>query len=84
MQPAVIHVIIIIIIIHVPAKKQGASTNKLQVKAANILPLDGPDPSKTQSTGGTVLSIYTAPRQPGSYIYILHIIKQVPSLQLQQ
>ncbi len=27
--------------------------------------MDSPDPSKTQSTVGTVLSIYTAPRQPG-------------------
>jgi len=27
--------------------------------------MDSPNPSKTQSTVGTVLSIYTAPRQPG-------------------
>ncbi len=40
--------------------------DSLQVKAATILPLlDSSDPSKTQSTVGTVLSICTAPRQPG-------------------
>jgi hypothetical protein len=40
------------------------------VKAARFLPLlDSPDPSKTQSIVGTVLSIYTAPRQPGTTRY---------------
>jgi hypothetical protein len=50
-------------------KRQHASADKVQVKAANILPLlDSPDPSKTQSTVGTVLSIYTAPASRGPYI----------------
>ncbi len=31
--------------------------------------MDSPDPSETQSTVGTVLSIYTAPRQPGRKRY---------------
>jgi hypothetical protein len=45
------------------AKRQGASADKLHVKAANIL--SSPDSSKTQSTVGTVLSIHIAPCQPG-------------------
>ena len=49
-----------------PARRQGASADKLHVEAAKLYPLlDSPDPSKTQSTVGTVLSICTAPRQPG-------------------
>ncbi len=31
-----------------------------------VYPLDGPGPSKTQSTVGTLLSVCTAPRQPDS------------------
>ncbi len=46
-------------------RRQGASADKLQVKAT-ILPLAlSPNPSKTQSTVGTVLSNFTGPRQPG-------------------
>jgi hypothetical protein len=46
--------------------RQGASTDRLQVKApSSCRLLDSPDPSKTQSTVGTVLSTYTASRQPG-------------------
>jgi hypothetical protein len=41
-------------------------SNGLEEEAADrVLLVDSPDPSKTQSTVGTVLSIYTAPRQPG-------------------
>ena len=37
-------------------KRQGASVDKLQVKAAKVLPLvDSPDPSKTQSIMGSFL-----------------------------
>jgi hypothetical protein len=43
------------------------SAGELHVKAANILPK--PDPSQTQSTTGTALSIYTAPRQPGQILH---------------
>ncbi len=40
--------------------------DELQLKAAKTTPLmDSPDPSKIQSTVGTVLSIYTVPRQLG-------------------
>lgn len=40
------------------------------VWAANILSLvDLPDPSKTQSTVGTVISINNAPRQPGGHVW---------------
>ena len=62
----IIIVIIIIVITRFSCQRQGASADKLHVKAAKFLPLlDSPDPSKTQSTVGTVLSICTAPRQPG-------------------
>ena len=41
---------------------------KLHVKATKMLPPVGsPDPSKAQSTVGTVLSIYSRPRQPGQH-----------------
>ncbi len=39
--------------------------------------LDSPDPSKTQSTAGTVLSVYTGPRQPGTR-YSTHQISREP------
>ena len=44
--------------------------DKLQSKAASILPLVGfARSSETQSTVGAVLSIYTAPRLPGPRSY---------------
>ena len=43
---------------------QGASAASVQVKTARSCHLpNSPDPSKTQSTVGRVLSIYTGPRQ---------------------
>ena len=50
-----------------PAKRgKVRPADKLQVKAAKFLPLVGLVRFKqTQSTMGSVLSIYTAPRQPG-------------------
>ena len=48
-------------------KRQGASADKMQLKAAETRPLlDSPDPSKTKSTVGTVLSPHDASHQPGS------------------
>ncbi len=41
--------------------------DKLQIKAATILPLVGLAKSKTRSDVGAVLSIFTAPRQPGGH-----------------
>ena len=59
-------VIIIVITCFSCHKRQGASADELQVKAAKILPFVGlARPSKTQSTVGTVLSIHTAPHQLG-------------------
>ncbi len=36
--------------------------------------MDSPDPSKTQSSVGTVFSIYTAPRQPGPMAHMNNVI----------
>ena len=44
--------------------------DKLQLKASYPL-LDSPDPSKTQSTVGTVLSTYTAPSSRGRIVCII-------------
>ena len=50
------------------AKREGASTGKLQVKAAKFVPLQNFARSrKTQSTVGMVLSIYTTSRPAGDY-----------------
>ena len=49
-------------------QRRGASADKLRVKAATSYPLvDSPDPSKTQSSMGIVLSVYTHPGQPGLF-----------------
>jgi hypothetical protein len=63
----------IIIITRFSCLEARCVSRQAAVKAAKMLPLlDSPDPSKTQSTVGTVLSIYTAPRQPGqSPLYTL-------------
>ncbi len=54
-------------------QRQGASADKLQVKAAKILPLVGlPDPSKTQSTMGMVLSIHNAPGSRALTSIVMH------------
>ena len=47
-------------------KRQGASANKVHVEASTKIPLLGLTRSKQDNhTVGTVLSIYTGPRQPG-------------------
>ncbi len=48
----------------------------LQTSCSEMLPqfypsMDSPDPSKTQSTVGTMISFYTGPRQPGPHTYTL-------------
>ena len=51
-------------------KRQGASADKLQVRLLKSYPLlDSPDPSKAQSSLGTVLVIIypPPPHQPGQY-----------------
>ena len=57
----------VIIIIRFSCLEARCVCRQAAVKAAKILPLqqDSPDPSKTQSNVATVLSNYTAPRQPG-------------------
>ncbi len=52
-----------------PSSWQGLPADKLQVKGCHIsyLLVDSPDPCKTQSTVGMVLSICTGPRQPEPY-----------------
>ena len=51
--------------------------DKVHLKAAKYYPsMDSPEPSKTQSTVGTVLSIYTAPCQPGPNTPQISLIKQ--------
>ena len=65
----IISILVIIIIIITTRFSCQEARCVLQTSCSQRLPqsyplLDSPDPSKTQSTVGTVLSICTAPRQP--------------------
>ena len=49
------------------ASSAAAASQEVSLCLQDIVVIS-PDPGKTQSTGGTVLSVYTAPRQPGACI----------------
>ncbi len=64
---ASIILLLLLLLYTLPATRQARRhADKLPFKAAKSCPLlDLPDPSKTQSTVGTVLSTCNAPHQPG-------------------